>query len=193
MRRVDLIQSSFLLLPVSKRKYFHRMKITLNDLNVLTTEGRIQLFPCFSGSPGKTDTLEKKHHRILAMTGYVCTYSVYLCDLNTMQIQNAKAFKLQQIYVQYSLCYKLPPPQKVRYWSLDCLLQYFLTVNRYINVTELMMFTLSIKCLNLSNSPWLGKSGENTCHTEDFSTGNFNRFDFTIYLTIRRFTYQNWL
>lgn len=45
-------------------------------------------------SPGKTDTLEKNHHRILAMTGYVCTYSVYLCDLNTMQIQNAKAFKL---------------------------------------------------------------------------------------------------
>lgn len=69
------------------------MKITLNDLNVLATERRIQLFPCFLGSPDKTDTLEK-HHRMLAMTGYVCIYSGYLCNINRMQIQNAKAIKL---------------------------------------------------------------------------------------------------
>jgi len=35
------------------------MEISLNNLNVLATERRVQLFPWYSGSPGKRDTLEK--------------------------------------------------------------------------------------------------------------------------------------
>lgn len=67
------------------------MKITLNYLNLLAIERRIQLSPWVLCSPGNTYTLEKNLHRSLAMTGYFCSYSDNLYNWKTMEIENPEA------------------------------------------------------------------------------------------------------